>query len=60
MALFGSPKPVVLKEGSAAEEQLRQMEDAKGTLSPRAEARLEKDLRLGPRTERSFGVFHLA
>ena len=46
MALFGSPKPVVLKEGSAAEEQLRQMEDAKGTLSPRAEARLEKDLRL--------------
>lgn len=38
MALFGSPKPVVLKEGSAAEEQLRQMEDAKGTLSPRAEA----------------------
>lgn len=46
MALFGSPKPVVLKEGSAAEEQLRQMEDAKGTLGPRAEARLEKDLRL--------------
>jgi len=46
MALFGSPKPVVLKEGSTAEEQLRQMEDAKGTLGPRAEARLEKDLRL--------------
>ena len=46
MALFASPKPVVLKEGSAAEEQLRQMEAAKGTLGPRAEARLEKDLRL--------------
>lgn len=46
MALFGSPKPVVLKEGSTAEEQLRQMEAAKGTLDPRAEARLEKDLRL--------------
>lgn len=46
MALFGSPKPVVLKEGSTAEEQLRQMEAAKGTFDPRAEARLEKDLRL--------------
>lgn len=46
MALFGSPKPVVLKEGSTAEEQLRQMEAAKGTFDPRAEARLEKDPRL--------------
>lgn len=46
MALFGSPNPVVLKEGSTAEEQLRQMEAAKGTFGPRAEARLEKDLRL--------------
>lgn len=46
MALFASPKPVVLKEGSTAEEQLRQMEVAKGTFGPRAEARLEKDLRL--------------
>lgn len=46
MALFGSPKPVVLKEGSTAEEQLRQMEVAKGTFGSRAEARLEKDLRL--------------
>lgn len=46
MALFATPKPVVLKEGSTAEEQLRQMEAAKGTFSPRAEARLEKDLRL--------------
>ena len=46
MALFTSPKPVVLKEGSTAEEQLRQMEAAKGTFGPPAEARLEKDLRL--------------
>lgn len=46
MALFATPKPVVLKEGSTAEEQLRRMEAAKGTLGPRAEARLEKDLRL--------------
>lgn len=46
MALFESPKPIVLKEGSTAEEQLRQMEAAKGTFDPRAEARLEKDLRL--------------
>lgn len=46
MALFASPKPIVLKEGSAAEEQFRQMEAAKGTLDPRAETRLEKELRL--------------
>ena len=46
MALFASPKPVVLKEGSTAEEQLHQMEAAKGTFGPQAEARLEKDLRL--------------
>ena len=46
MALFASPKPVVLKEGSTAEEQLHQMEAATGTFGPQAEARLEKDLRL--------------
>lgn len=46
MALFESPKPIVLKEGSTAEEQLRQMEAAQGTLGSRAEAWLEKDLRL--------------
>lgn len=46
MALFSDKKPIILKEGSTAREQLRQMEEIRDQLSPQVQRQLERDMRL--------------
>lgn len=46
MVFFSSKKPVILKEGSEAEEQLRQLEEIHNKLSPQGQRQLESDMRL--------------
>ncbi len=45
MGLFSNPECIVLKEGSSARKQLEALESLRGTLPPKAEQRLETDIR---------------